>query len=216
MKNIAAAIIKVMQEVKGIEKSMTVGTGNSSYKGVADQEVKKVVGEAMAKNGLCILPTKITPTTKIERWEQDYNGQKQVKQSVFTDVITEYLLLHESGESITVSGYGHGIDSQDKGAGKATTYALKYVLLYMFLVPTGKIDDADAHHSDAIETPVQRAQQPQETKQNDDNRPWLSEKAFNQALERIKAGEVDVFEKTANAFKMKKEYREQLKTAAGK
>lgn len=41
MKNIAKAIISVMQEVKGIDKSMTVGTGSSSYKGVPDKEVKK-------------------------------------------------------------------------------------------------------------------------------------------------------------------------------
>ena len=67
MKNISKAIIAVMQEVKGIDKSMTIGSGSSSYKGVPDQEVKKVIGEAMSKNGLCILPTKVTATTKIER-----------------------------------------------------------------------------------------------------------------------------------------------------
>ena len=50
-------------------------------------------------------------------------------------------------------GYGHGVDSQDKSAGKATTYALKYALLYAFLVPTGKIDDADNTHSEEISTP---------------------------------------------------------------
>jgi hypothetical protein len=75
------------------------------------------------------------------------------KQSVFTSVKTKYLLLHESGESIEISGYGHGVDSQDKAAGKATTYALKYALLYTFLVPTGKIDDADNENSDNIVTP---------------------------------------------------------------
>jgi hypothetical protein len=41
----------------------------------------------------------------------------------------------------------YGVDSQDKGAGKATTYALKYALLYSFLVPTGDIDDTDIVHS---------------------------------------------------------------------
>jgi len=154
--NLAQAIIAVMQEVKGIEKSMTIGTGNSSYKGVPDQEVKKIIGESMAKNGLCILPIAVEPKIQIDRWEEaGYNnvGTKQ-KQSVFTEVTTKYLLLHSSGESIELSGYGHGIDSQDKGAGKATTYALKYTMLYTFLVPTGKIDDADNTHSDSIQTPL--------------------------------------------------------------
>lgn len=158
--NLAKAIIAVMQEVKGIEKSMTIGTGSNAYKGVPDQEVKKIIGESMAKNGLCILPIGVKPKIQIDRWEEtafDNYQKKEVtkqKQSVFTEVTTEYLLLHTSGESQVLSGYGHGIDSQDKGAGKSTTYALKYVLLYTFLVPTGKIDDADNTHSDSIETPV--------------------------------------------------------------
>jgi hypothetical protein len=163
MKNLATAILNVMKDVKGIDKSMTVGTGNSSYKGVPDQEVKKIIGESMAKNGLTILPVGIEPTTKIERWEEEtfFNGKSnglKTKQSVFTEVKTTYLLLHESGESMELQGYGHGVDSQDKGAGKATTYALKYTLLYTFLVPTGKIDDSDNEHSENKDVPKAKEQ----------------------------------------------------------
>jgi hypothetical protein len=163
MKNLATAILNVMKEVKGIDKSMVVGTGNSSYKGVPDQEVKKIIGESMAKNGLTILPIGIEPTTKIERWEEEtfFNGKSnglKTKQSVFTEVKTTYLLLHESGESMELQGYGHGVDSQDKGAGKATTYALKYTLLYTFLVPTGKIDDSDNEHSENKDVPKAKEQ----------------------------------------------------------
>lgn len=151
MKNLIKSVIAVMNEVKGIEKSMTVGNGNSSYKGVPDKEVKKILGAAMAKNGLCLLPTGIKPSIKIERWEEaDYSGKIKTKQTVFTEVTTTYLLMHESGESQEICGYGHGVDAQDKGAGKATTYALKYALLYSFLIPTGDIDDTDAVHSQDV------------------------------------------------------------------
>lgn len=154
MKNLAKAIVSVMTEVKGIEKSMTVGNGPGSYQGVPDAEVKKIIGESMAKNGLTILPISIDPKTEVTRWSEEstYNGKTTAKQkqSVFTQVVTKYLLLHESGESLELAGYGQGVDSQDKGAGKATTYALKYALLYAFLVPTGKIDDTDAIHSDDL------------------------------------------------------------------
>ena len=154
MENLSKAIIAVMNDVKGIEKSMTVGEGRMSYKGVPDKEVKKIIGASMAKNGLAMLPIDVEANTKIERWEEaDYSGKIKTKQSVFTEVKTKYLLLHTSGESLQISCYGHGVDSQDKGAGKATTYALKYALLYSFLVPTGDIDDADAMHSQEIETP---------------------------------------------------------------
>jgi hypothetical protein len=37
---------------------------------------------------------------------------------------------------------------------------LKYALLYTFLVPTGKIDDADNTHSDEYETPKVRPKAP--------------------------------------------------------
>ena len=161
--NLIKAVINVMNDVKGIEKSMTIGTGQMAYKGVPDKEVKKIIGQSMAKNGLCILPIGITPTIKIERWDEpDYNGKMKAKQSVFTEVHSTFLLMHESGESQEICGYGHGVDPQDKGAGKATTYALKYALLYSFLVPTGDIDDTDAIHSNEIQTkPQGKALKPQ-------------------------------------------------------
>lgn len=165
MKNLAKAVIAVMKEVKGIDKTMTVGNGNSSYKGVPDQEVKKILGESMERNGLCVLPIDVQPTTTIERWvESGQYGDKQ-KQQVFTEVKTKYLLLHDSGESIELAGYGHGVDSQDKGAGKATTYALKYAMLYTFFVPTGKIDDADTIHSDKYEMPQKPLTAPEPKKE---------------------------------------------------
>ena len=145
--NLYKAIINVMKSVKNIDKSMTVGTGNSSYKGVADKDVKQIIGKAMEDNGLAILPIGIESKVSIDRWEEESNYGKKTKQSAFTEVTTKYLLIHESGESEEIVGYGHGVDTQDKGAGKATTYALKYALLYTFMVPTGKIDDADNEHS---------------------------------------------------------------------
>jgi hypothetical protein len=148
MKEIAKACIEVTKAIKGIEKNSNVGTGNSSYKGVNDKDVKEIMRNAMSANGLSLLPTGVEAKTEVSRWKETNNYGTKMKQSVFTEVKTTYLLLHTSGESIELAGYGHGVDSQDKGAGKATTYALKYALLYSFLVPTGSIDDADSTHSD--------------------------------------------------------------------
>lgn len=146
MEQLAKAIIGVMNDVKNIEKNMQVGNGSFAYKGVADKDVKQKIGEAMQKHGLAMIPTSVESYAQTERWEE---AGKQ-KQSTFTEVKTKYLLLHTSGQSIEVAGYGHGIDSGDKGAGKATTYALKYALLYLYMVPTGNIDDADNSHSEEL------------------------------------------------------------------
>ena len=150
MQEIAKAIIKVMKEVRGMEKNSQVGTGRAAYNGTKDQDVKEVFNKTLAENGLCVLPTGIEEETQIDRWEESTQYGNKQKQSVFTKVKTKYLLLHESGESIEITGYGHGVDPQDKGAGKATTYALKNALLYAFLTPVGKIDDTDNTHSNDI------------------------------------------------------------------
>ena len=154
MKELAKAVISVMKEVKGMEKNSNVGSGRSAYNGTKDQDVKEVFNDALAKNGLCILPIGIEEETKIDRWEEEvkWNGDVQIKQkqSVFTKVKAKYLLLHESGQSVELAGYGHGVDPQDKGAGKATTYALKNALLYTFLTPVGKIDNTETTHSNDV------------------------------------------------------------------
>lgn len=75
------AIINVMNEVKNIDKNLTVGDGKASYKGVADKDVKFIIGQAMAKNGLTCLPIDIQPTVKVDRWNeiQTYNGKDYEK-----------------------------------------------------------------------------------------------------------------------------------------
>ena len=195
---IVKAILKVMDEVKGIDKSMTVGSGQYSYKGVSDQEVKKVIGAAMQKNGLTIIPTELEAESTLSKWTDIYNGQEKRKQSIFTEVKTKYLLMHESGEALELCGYGHGIDSQDKSAGKATTYALKYCLLYTFLVPTGKIDDADNEHSNNIDIPK--------------SKPKLNKARFEEALKSIEKGEYTK-EQLIKNFQLNKTQINQFKKA---
>lgn len=156
MKEISKAIIAVMKEVKNIEKNMSVGAGKSTYKAISDSMVRNEVKKAMTDNGLCILPISVQATVKIDRWEEadSYNnGAMKTKQSAFTEAHTKYLLLHESGESIEIAGYGHGVDTQDKGAGKATTYALKNVILDTFLIIKGDDMDTDSKHSNDIPVP---------------------------------------------------------------
>lgn len=157
MKNITLAIIEVMKDVEWVAKNMTVWKWDNAYNWVSDKDVRIVMRESMIKNWLSLLPIQINPTIRIDRWEEEDPYSKSVpkamrsKQSVFTEVSTKYLLVHTSGESIEVSWYWQGVDSQDKWAGKATTYAMKNTLLNMFLVPTGI--DTDNTHSDDIDVP---------------------------------------------------------------
>lgn len=154
MTELIKAVLAVMEEVKSIDKNLNVGTGSATYKGVADKDVKLQIGQAMQKYGLIIVTKDIQPESTMSEWDQEetygQNTQMKHKTLVFTKVKTIYTLHHVSGESMDLVGYGHGVDSQDKSAGKATTYALKYALLNTFLVPTGDIDDTDTQHSDTL------------------------------------------------------------------
>ena len=157
------AVNKVMLQVDGVEKNSTVGTGQSSYKGTSDQDVKLAFKNAMAENGLAMFVIDIDESCDIERWEEKktYQGNETIRQrkEVFTKVKVTYLLAHSSGQWIETKGIGYGVDTQDKGAGKSTTYALKYNLLYQFMTPVGDIDDTDKTHSEEHPVPPSHAQQ---------------------------------------------------------
>lgn len=199
--NLFKAVISVMKAVKNIDKNLNVGAGSSSYKGVADKDVKYIIGKAMEENGLAMLPIEVTPNLSIERWEETTPYGVKNKQQVFTEVTTKYLLIHESGESIEIAGYGHGVDTQDKAAGKATTYALKYAMLYAFMVPTGTIDDADNTHSDNHQTPAKAT-----PKQNTPPAIKLlkvDSKAWNALKERTSKGETITKEELKQFFDIK-------------
>jgi hypothetical protein len=200
MENLLKAVIEVMKEVEGIDKTLQVGTGISAYKGVSDQEVKKAVGRSMSKNGLAIFPVDIQPNVRIEHYDENYQGNIKRKQTVFTDVLTTYRLYHTSGESIEIKGYGHGVDTQDKSAGKATTYALKYALLYTFLIPTGKIDDADKHHSNEYEKTSndKKGETNKENNSKTKQKGAINEKRFQNAFELIKNGDYSMEDLKAN------------------
>ena len=178
------AMVNVMKAVKNIDKSMTIGTGNHSYKGISDKDVKFILGNAMSENGITCVPIDYDVKTQIDRWEETSQYGAKQKQSVFTEVNAKYLITHSaSGESQVIAGYGHGVDSQDKSAGKATTYALKNALLYAFLVPTGAIDDTDNTHSKDIQTPAKRTAEQMML-------PPLTEDAFVKAQEAVEKGTV--------------------------
>ena len=127
MKQLIKAINDANKEIEGVEKNAQIKFGNTNYSAVLDKDVKINIGKVFTKYGLVVIPTKI---------------EKEFTKPV-TEVLVTYTIYHTSGESLQMQGYGQAIDSGDKGAGKACTYALKYALLYASLAPTGNIADSD-------------------------------------------------------------------------
>lgn len=74
---------------------------------------------------------------------------------VFVDTIkmtTRFINLENTTDFIDVVSFGKGIDSGDKGLGKASTYARKYALLNAYKIATG--EDPDAERSREYQTKI--------------------------------------------------------------
>lgn len=152
MQELIKAVIKVMDDCKGVEKNLKVGSNNSSYQGVSAKDVFLKVSQSMVEHGLAMFPIDIEETTEFQQYIDSYGKQKN---RFFTRVKVKYELTHESGESKVIVGLGHGADSLDKASGKALTYAQKTTLLYQFLIATGHVDDTDNTHSDELSNETQ-------------------------------------------------------------
>lgn len=142
-------IYNVMNESEGLEKNLSVGTGSSSYKAVGEAEVLNMLKPLFKKNKLIIFPVDGDISETNSSWESEYNGKKETKTRNVTQLRVKFKIVDvETGESEIITGFGNGADSQDKGSGKAFTYAFKTALSKTFMLFSG--EDTDNTHSDDI------------------------------------------------------------------
>jgi len=84
-----------------------------------------------------------------QSWEAEYKGQKENKTRNITQLKVGFKIVDiDTGETEILIGFGNGADSQDKGSGKAFTYAYKTMLSKTFMLFSG--EDTDDEHSDDI------------------------------------------------------------------
>jgi hypothetical protein len=163
-------IYNVMNESEGLEKDLTVGTGASAYRAVGEKEVLNMLKPLFKKYKLIVFPVDGAISETNSSWESEYNGKKETKTRNVTQLRANFKIVDvESGESETLVGFGNGADSQDKGSGKAFTYAFKTMLSKTFMLFSG--EDTDNEHSDDIGRKPQNAPQGNKPVGNDNNKP---------------------------------------------
>ena len=138
---------QVMMDSEAIEKNMTVGDGGkNSYKAVSEAAVLNAIKPLLKKHGLVIFPVGI----KIQENFQEYQGKYGITQRFISELHAKYKLVDiDTGEFEILETVGYGADSQDKGSGKAMTYAYKALIQKTFCLFSG--EDTDNEHSDDIE-----------------------------------------------------------------
>lgn len=120
--NLFQRMLAISDEVKTVSKDTEVSFRSTSYKGVSHDAVVKAVRDVAIKHGVLITPT-------VTKWE-DMGTRFNV------EVTTIFTNVDDPEENIAVVTVGQGMDSQDKAAGKAISYAKKYGLLLAFQLET--------------------------------------------------------------------------------
>lgn len=134
-KPIAAKMASVMAAVRHVPKN---GRNNFlDYNYITEADLVDSLRGKLAEHGVAIFPSirdhKIDTIT-------DHRGKPQCLATVTLDLT---FVDGDSGDEITTTWVGQGIDSGDKSYYKAYTGAFKYALMKTFLV-TG--DDDDPQH----------------------------------------------------------------------
>lgn len=120
-------MLEVMKNVQYMKKDGKVDFGNTHYKAMTEEKVTSLMRKAMVDQGLVVYPIE-------QEWSRSGN---------ITHVDVKYRIVDAENpeDFIEVVSCGDGQDTQDKGAGKAMTYAFKYMWLRTFAIPTGEDPD---------------------------------------------------------------------------
>lgn len=143
--NLFEKMAKITAELATVQKNLTIQQAkNSSYKAVSERDIIDAVKPLEEKYGIYSYPCnrEILESNLLES-ENNYNGQTTKKTTFMTRIKTVYRFVNteKPEEFIETVTFAEGIDSQDKGSGKAMTYADKYALMKAYKISTG--DDLD-------------------------------------------------------------------------
>jgi hypothetical protein len=138
-------MFNVMNESKAIEKSMTVGKGTNSYQAISESAVLGEIKPLLKAYKLILFPVDV----KVEETHEAFEGKYGETQRFNSVVHATYKIVDtETSEFELLQTVGYGSDTQDKGSGKAMTYAYKALLQKTFMLFSG--EDTDNTHSEDI------------------------------------------------------------------
>lgn len=127
--NVHQRLAAVMSEVSYIQKEQKRGM---NYTIVSHDAVTAKVRPVLLKHGIVYYPV---------RCEHLHNGNRAE-----CAMTVRFVNVDEPQDFFEVPTFGYGIDPQDKGPGKAMSYAVKYALLKALGLETG--DDPDTESVD--------------------------------------------------------------------
>lgn len=157
--NIFQRMAAITAELQTVAKNLSVATGGGkSYKAVGERDVIDAVKPVEAAHGVYSYPAsrEVLESQTLES-ESEYQGKISKKTTFFTRIKTVYRFVNvdDPEDYIETVTFAEGIDPQDKGSGKAMTYADKYALMKAYKISTG--DDPDQTGSEPTHYTQKRA-----------------------------------------------------------
>jgi hypothetical protein len=129
MTNVHQRLAAVMAEVTYIQKERKQGM---NYTIVSHDAVTAKVRPVLLKHGIVYYPV---------RCEYSHNGNRAE-----CAMTVRFVNVDQPTDFFDVPTFGYGVDPQDKGPGKAMSYAVKYALLKALGLETG--DDPDTESAE--------------------------------------------------------------------
>ena len=126
MTNVHQRLAAVMAEVTYIQKERKQGM---NYTIVSHDAVTAKVRPVLLKHGIVYYPV---------RCEYTHNGNRAE-----CAMTVRFVNVDQPTDFLDVPTFGYGVDPQDKGPGKAMSYAVKYALLKALGLETGDDPDTD-------------------------------------------------------------------------
>lgn len=126
-------LLCITHELKSVKQDKTKGV---PYKITSWNAVHDAIKRLLLKHQIVIVPHVLDHTRE--------GNLTTVK--VCADIVDA-----NSSEKIRVGDYiGYGVDTSDKGCGKAITYAYKYLLMKLFMMEVGSEEDSEYSNPPAI------------------------------------------------------------------
>ncbi len=211
-----------MADIQYLQKDDQVGSGNYGYKAISIEKVTESVRQAMIRHGLVIFPIEQVHMME-DKARLNNQGQQVLVPITTVDVRYKMVNVDKPEEFEIVVSSGTGTDPQDKGVGKAMTYAYKNLLLKTFAIPTG--DDTDKTHNKELEEQqnkaaakaAEEAKKPMSDPQRAEILEWLKDPAQTEETIKRVTGKMDKFtkEEAQKAIQfLKKQVAEKAVTAA--
>lgn len=150
--NIYQRMALVTAELPIVAKNLFVETSkDKGYNAVSERDIKEAVKPLETKYGIYSFPVnREIVSDEILQSETQYG----TKTTFFSRIKTTYRFVNLDmvSDYVEIVSFSEGIDSQDKGSGKAMTYGDKYCLMAAYKICTGDDPDKSASVEEHYET----------------------------------------------------------------